>query len=135
MYRGSSMESGSATSRKLRLRASARSSCSMALRAVFVISRGMVQDASSGTIDAHRIARASVCTEAPILFGGRRRLMHFRWQRLDHFEHAPFVVELHRHPISNRQPLEQLGAVESKKDRLLQIGHQHALARRKVQFG
>src|SRR6476659_4319357 len=129
------MESGSATSSKLRLRASARSSCSMALRAVLVISRGMVQDASSGTSDAHRIARVSVRTEAPILFGGRRRLMYFRRQRLDHFKHTSFVVELHRHAISNRQPLEQLGTVEAKKDRLLQIGLQHAFARRKVQFG
>src|SRR5690349_607809 len=116
MYNGSSMESGNATSRRLRLTASARSSCSMALRAVFVISRGMVQDANSGTIDAHRSTRVSVCTAAPILFGGRRRLMHFRRQRLNHFEHTSFVVELHRHPISNRQPLEQFGTIESKKD-------------------
>src|SRR5690349_5128433 len=118
------MGSGSATSSTLRLTASARSSCSMALRAVLVTSRGMVQDASNGTIDAHRIARVSPRTEAPILFGGRRRrLMHFRRQRLDHFEHTSFVVELHRHAISNRQSFEQLGAIEAEKDRLLQIGH------------
>ena len=61
--------------------------------------------------------------------------MHVCRQRLDHFEHTSFIVELHRHAISNRQPLEQFGTVEAKKDRLLQIGHQHAFARRKVQLG
>ena len=61
--------------------------------------------------------------------------MHFRRQRLDDFEHTSFVVELHRHAISNRQSLEQLGAVEAEKDRLLQVGHEHALSCRKIQFG
>ena len=70
----------------------------MALRAVFVISRGIVQDARNGTRQAQRTAGANPCTWP--LFGGRRWFVDFRRQGFDHFEHASFVVKLHGHAIS-----------------------------------
>lgn len=59
--------------------------------------------------------------------------MHFCWKRFDDFHGAALIVDLHCYTVADRQMFEEVGPANLEKNRLIQIGSQHSVARRHIE--